>query len=315
MTIHTQWIRKVGLILFKGEKGLDLSEFRIRFEVTAADVETPNNAAIRVYNLSQETVQKIQGEFSEVVLNAGYQNGNYGVIFKGTIKQFKIGRENAIDSYLDILAADGDIEYNQAFIELSLKSNTTPAQQIEAIGKSTGTSVDTQSLIIDKQHVPSIRGSVLFGLARSSLRNIATSLDASWSIQNGTVVLIDNTGYRDGTAVEINVGTGLIGVPEQTGGGIRLKCLINSRIQIGCLVKLNNAEIVQLLQQNPDAAPIPYNQRTGIQPNAALSQKDSTYRVYAIDHSGDTRGQAWYSNLVCLAVDLSASRINAVGAN
>lgn len=315
MSNYTQWIRKVGLILFKGEKGLDLSEFRIRFQVTSADVETPNNAAIRVYNLSQETIQRIQGEFSEVVLNAGYQNGNYGVIFKGTIKQFKIGRENAIDSYLDILAGDGDIEYNQAFIELSLKSNTTPKQQVEEIAKAMGTPADLDSLIIDKQNVPSLRGAVMFGLARSNLRNITTSLDASWSIQNGTIVLIDNTGYRDGTAVDINVSTGLIGVPEQTGGGIRLRCLINSRIQIGCLVKLNNAEIVKLVQQNPDAAPVPYNQRTGIQPRAALSEKDSTYRVYAIDHEGDSRGQAWYSTLVCLAVDLSASRIQAVGAN
>jgi hypothetical protein len=268
-----------------------------------------------VYNLSQETIQRIQGEFSEVVLNAGYQNGNYGVIFKGTIKQFKIGRENAIDSYLDILAGDGDIEYNQAFIELSLKSNTTPKQQVEEIAKAMGVPADMDSLVIDTQHTPSLRGAVLFGLARSNLRNITTSLDASWSIQNGTVVLIDNTGYRDGTTVSINVATGLIGVPEQTGGGIRLKCLINSRIQIGCLVKLNNAEIIQLVQQDPNASPIPYNQRTGIQPNAALSEKDSTYRVYAIDHEGDSRGQAWYSTLVCLAVDLSAPRIQAVGAN
>jgi hypothetical protein len=312
MTAHTQWIRKVGLILFAGEKGLDLSEFRIRFEVTAADVETPNNAAIRVYNLSQETVQRIQGEFSEVVLNAGYQNGNYGVIFKGTIKQFKIGRENAIDSYLDILAGDGDIEYNQALVELSLKANTTPKSQIEQVSQKMGIVSDFNSLIIDDQHIPSLRGSVMFGLGRSNLRWLVTSLDASWSIQNGTVVLIDNTGYRDGTKVQINVGTGLIGVPEQTGGGIRLRCLINSRIQVGCLVELNNAEIVQLHQQNPNGVQAPYNQYKGVQPNAALSLKDSTYRVYAIDHEGDSRGQAWYSTLTCLAVDLSAPRIKAV---
>jgi hypothetical protein len=314
MSNYTQWIRKVGLILVKGEKGLDLSNFRIRFEVTSADVETPNNAAIRVYNLKPETILAIQ-EFSEVVLNAGYQNGNYGVIFKGTIKQFKIGRENAIDSYLDILAGDGDIEYNQAFIEMSLKSNTTPKSQIEQIAKEMGTSADLGSLIVDKQHIPSLRGTVLFGLARSNLRNIATSLDASWSIQDGNVLFLDNTGYRDGEKVKINVGTGLIGVPEQTSGGIRIRCLINSRIQIGCLVELNNAEINQLVQQDPSAAPVPYNQRTGIQSNAALNTKDATYRVYAIDHQGDTRGQEWYSTLTCLAVDLSAPRLQAVGAN
>jgi hypothetical protein len=78
-------------------------------------------------------------------------------------------------------------------------------------------------LLIDKQHVPLIRGVVLFGMARARLRHIASDLDASWTIQNGAVVFSDNTGYAEGEAVSINVATGLIGIPEQTDQGIRIR--------------------------------------------------------------------------------------------
>ena len=86
-----QWIRKIGLyVQLSQEEFLDLSAFHIRFEVANADVESPNNASIRIYNLAKSTVKKLieQGEFTQVTLNAGYINGNYGTIFQGNIKQF-----------------------------------------------------------------------------------------------------------------------------------------------------------------------------------------------------------------------------------
>lgn len=83
-----QWIRKIGLILFSKQDGLDLSQFHVRFSVENADVESPNNATIRVYNLSKDTIRQIvqNSEYRSVSLNAGYENGNYGTIFQGQIK-------------------------------------------------------------------------------------------------------------------------------------------------------------------------------------------------------------------------------------
>ncbi len=301
--MSSQFGRKVGLILFSGQTGLDLSELRIQFSTQNADEESPNTAVIRIHNLAPNTVKRIKGEFSEVVLNAGYETGNYGVIFQGTIKQYREGRLNATDTFLDVLAADGDIAYNQGIINVTLAKGRTPADAIKSIGASLPISeIDTTYLKTDKQHVPSIRGTVLFGMARARLRNLASNLDASWSIQNGQVVFLDNSGYAEGEAVQINVGTGLVGVPEQTDEGIRLRCLLNSRLRIGGLIHLNNSELVQLMQQNPDAAPIQFNQWAGFQPLAPLSP-DGYYRSFVVEHEGDTRGNAWYSSLICLAVD------------
>ena len=308
---YNQWQRKVSLLVFTGDKTMDLSEFRIRFSVEGADVESPNSCSIRIYNLSPKTIKSIRGEYSDVVLQAGYEGGNYGVIFRGSIKQYRIGRENAVDAYLDILASDGDIGYNQGVVCSALKAGSTPRQAIEectaAMAKAQpGMTTDLeQSLRIDKQYVPSIRGQVLFGMARARLRNIATHLDAAWSIQDGRVVLTDNSGYREGESVNVNVGTGLVGVPEQTDQGIRFTCLLNSRLRIGNLVKLNNSEITTLLHQNPNSAPIAYNQRTAFFNLAPLSP-DGKYRALVIEHEGDTRGDQWHTHVVGLAFNESA---------
>jgi len=67
--MNDQWLRKVNLTVFKDKKGLDLSDMHFRFNIEAADVESPNSAVIRIYNLSKETVAKMvgtKGEFTDV---------------------------------------------------------------------------------------------------------------------------------------------------------------------------------------------------------------------------------------------------------
>ncbi len=303
--MNNQWIRKVTLVLFTGTKGIDLSEFHIKFNIQNADVESPNTCSIRVYNLSPSTVKQIRGEFSQVVLNAGYMGGNFGVVFQGTIKQFRIGRENNTDTFLDILAADGDIAYNQGIVNTTLAKGSTPSQAIQATVQAMGTTADTSTLLSLPQYTPMPRGKVLFGMARARLRHTASNLDASWSIDAGKVVITPLTGYRSDPIVEVNVATGLVGTPEQTDEGIRFTCLLNSSLRIGARVKLNNNEIIQLMQADPNSAAVPFNTWAGVQYNAPLSP-DGIYRMFSVEHEGDTRGNPWYSHVVCLAVDPSA---------
>jgi hypothetical protein len=312
-TTNDQWIRKIELFIESGpdQELLDLSEMHIKFTIQNANVESPNTAVIRVYNLSKATVAQLRsGEFSKVTLNAGYQNGNFGAIFKGTTKQIRIGRENSTDTYLDILASDGDLFYNQCIVNMSTEKGQTQAQELAKMAKDTDSKVDTSALLVDKQHVPNIRGSVRFGMARAMVRNIASTLDASWSLQNGIVMLMDKKGYLPGETVEINIGTGLIGMPEQTDEGIKLNCLLNSRIRIGGLVKLNNDEIIQLMQADPNAVyQQPYSSWAGVQPLAPLNLVDGVYEAFVVEHEGDTRGHAWYSRITCLAMAPSTSPV------
>ncbi len=314
------YLRKVTLILFTGEKGIDLSDFRIKFDVQATDLESPNHASIRVYNLAPSLIESlaIKGEYNEVTLQAGYLS-NFGLIFQGTIRQFRVGRENAKDTYLDILAADWDIGYNQGFVNTSL-NKPTPAQVVkesvkamaDEVNKQLNTNQSVDQVLnmkdfTDELHVPSLRGKVMFGMAKAAMRNVVGKLDASWSIQNGVVQVLPMRGYAEGSVLQLNRETGLLGLPEQTGGGIIIRCLLNPKIRIGGLVQLDNGVINKLYQATD--APVAFDQYTGFSYNTKLSPTGH-YRVFAVDYEGDTRGRDWESTLTCLAVDMTQTDPN-----
>lgn len=319
----SQYLRKISLIVYaaltpdreglfgidvmRPSAGLELGEFRVRFEVYAQDNETPNTAYIRVYNLSDDTMAKIKGEFTRVVLQAGYETGNFGVIFQGNVKQYITGRESPVDTFLDIYAADGDQAYLETVVNRTLGPGITPKDILAAQQRAAaefGVRGDDRGIVYSGA-LP--RGKVLFGLWREEMREFATTQGVKWSIQNGVITIVPLDGYLPREAVVLNMSTGLIGVPEATDVGIAVRCLINPRIQVGTLLKINNKSITQtqIVEQFFPG----YQEMNFV---ADISKHDGTYRVLVIEHVGDNRDIPWYSNITCLAVDLSATSGNQV---
>lgn len=306
-----QFKRRASLILVEGDQAIDLSAFHFTFNTVQQDVESPNNCSIRVYNLSPATVSKIQGEFSKVVLQAGYE-GSFGVIFQGTIKQYRLGKQNGTDTYLDILAADGDEAYIKATLSQSLaagwnQTDTVKAavKSMEAFGVQAGFTSDLSTL---GGTIPAPRGKVLFGMSRALLRNATRNMLTTWNIQDGKVNVLRTDGYLPGEVVVLTAATGLIGVPEQTNEGIRVRCLLNPKIVIGGLVQVDNKTINQTVQQKDNEPRRIYNSRTALQ-FLATTASDGFYRVFVAEHEGDTRGQNWYTNLVCLSMNPASQKV------
>src|SRR5665213_2903087 len=106
-----------------GGPGLEFSAFKVNFQIKHGDLQAPNTLDVRIYNLADATANRIQKEFTNIAVSAGYP-GNYGVIFQGSIKQVRQGRLDQLDSYTDITAADGDEAYNFASISQSLAAGT-----------------------------------------------------------------------------------------------------------------------------------------------------------------------------------------------
>lgn len=302
---HDQWIRKVTLIVADANgKGLDLSALRVHFKVNQSDFETPNNAEITVYNLSSATSQQIRKEFKTVTLLAGYQNGAYGIIFQGTIKQSKIGRENQTDTFLNISAADSDALYNFGMINKSIAAGTSPDDQVAQIAKAMGAQVGPVKFNTALQS--NIRGKVMYGMGRTQIRGLARSGGSSWSIQNGKITIIPLTGYLPGEAVVLNSHTGMIGLPEQTEEGIKIRCLLNPKIIIGTQVQIDQASIQR--------ASVSLNLNDVNQVEAAFPPvtDDGFYYVLVNEQEGDTRDNEYYSTLTCLSLSKSSPPNNSV---
>ena len=292
----TQFLRRASLPVSVGSDAIDLSQLRFRFETRQSDNQTPNTLYCRVYNLADATSQKINDEGAFVTVQAGYQGtGDYGVIFAGQVKQFKRGREDEVNTYLDILAADGDAAYNNALLHKTLEQGVTAGQQVDQV------TAAMAAFNVTKGYTPPLpttglpRGKVLYGMARDVMREVATSTLTTWSIVNGQLTMIPVASYLPGQAVVLTSQTGMIGRPEQTVEGIRVKCLLNPNLKMGGQVKIDNASIQRFLQ----SAAFQAQARNAIVPPVAA---DGLYRIYVVEHEGDTRGQPWYSDLICIGL-------------
>lgn len=284
-----QWIRKATLVIGAGSQALDLSELQFQFSVKATTIRTPKRLQLRIYNLKKATAQKVTQIGSAVILSAGYE-GNFGTIFQGQIVQCRIGRENASDTYLDISAADSDSIYNQATVNFSVAKGSGVIGRLGQIANAAGIKLGTVAL----PQIPGQlqRGRVFFGLLRDHMSSLCGTIGANWTLNDGQLDVVSQDGYKPGQIPLITAATGMIGVPEQTPEGIQVKVLLNPFIQPNGLVQLDNASIQQYqfpLQLGADAkAPL-------VPP---ISQ-DGKYKVLFVEFIGDTRGQEWYSELVC----------------
>ena len=316
-----QYNRNVSLVVYgNSQTGLDLSQMHFQFGVKRGDLQTPNSLWVRVYNLSDQTVQMLASqptsEFTRVVLQCGY-NGlppdqpYLGTVFDGNIKYVKTGNDNAMDSYIEIGAADGDSAYNFATVNVTLAAGSTANDHLDAcLSAMSGVfpSVIEGSIPTYTNKLP--RGKVMFGKARDHIRNVSDTVQASWSIQDGQLQLVPIAGYLPGEAIVLNSATGLIGFPQKTPAGIQVRSLINPRIKIGGRIQLDNKSVKIQDFSFSNFSLGAYASPAQAQLAAALkTDADGFYRVLWVEHSGDTRGNEWYSNLICVAVDSSFTNL------
>lgn len=299
-----QYLRKASLIV-GGPDGdaLDLSELRFRFSIRRGDFQTPNSADIRIYNVSDKTADRIrqtlpQPEFTRIVVQGGYE-GNFGILFDGEIKQVRRGRESPTDTYIDITAADGDSAYNFAVMSVPLAAGSTPDDHVSAVLRGIAEHGITKGYIPELPGNKSIRGEVLYGMARDVMRELAMNTGTAWSIQDGKLQMVPETAYIEGEIPVITSATGMIGLPEQTQNGINVRVLLNPNIKIGQAIKLDNKSIQGY------RFGLGVNQQLSNEKSSLIAKTDSDglYYVMVANHSGDTRGEVWYSDIQCLAVD------------
>lgn len=282
-----QYRRRCDLVIASDSgEGLNVSPLRISFSVKKSDAQTPNEATIRIHNLAGDTAKRLKQEFTRVLLQAGYDS-NYGTIFNGTIKQLTFGKQGA-DTFVDIEAADGDEAINFAVVSTTLAAGSTQRQQIAACSTAMAGMGVQEGYIggnLADQRLP--RGKVMYGNARDYLRSSAQSTGTTWSVQDGKLQFVPLGGLLPSQAVVLNSKTGLLGAPRQDIDGLTADCLLNPLLQIGGLVKIDEAAVVG--KDKPH-----------------LTYADGTYRLLTVEHTGDTRGNEWRSGITCLDVDASA---------
>lgn len=241
------------------------------FEVKATAKGTPNTSEISIYNLSPSSRKSLEEKKLACELTAGYEEG-FGVIFKGEVRNAYSTRTGG-DIVTKIEAGDGVRQMQSAYVAETIAPGETAAAILEkaanALGVGLGNLADVLAKIATRRSIFP-EGGALFGPAYDQLARVARAYGYTPSIQNGVLLLLENTATRR-TAEVFREETGLIGSPKvDAKGKVSFDALLRHSVAIGDAIKLE-AEFVQ-----------------------------GFYRVLEYTHKGKTMGDAtWTTSFVC----------------
>lgn len=323
------WMRHFELqLLDKNGEGIKLTDLKVTFDIQKMPATIFNGFVgnFKIYNLSKTTENRIKSqEFSRIRVIAGYdgnqdESGNYpdqniGMIFNGDIRFSISGKDNITDSWLLIQCIDSWNGHLYAAMRTTIAKGWTFQQMLDTLMKSYAPYGITAGVMPDMPTTVFPRARVLVGNTSNFVYQIAKQCNASWWYENNQIHILPDDKYID-TNVVLNANTGLIGMPRQTmGNGVNVRCLINPNIKLGGLVTLDQASVYRASLSNDVIATSPgalsetasdgnlYVDGIPGQSQPASINTDGDYIVGAIDYTGDTRGQKWYMDLLCLAKD------------
>ncbi|SFE43312.1 hypothetical protein SAMN04487969_102494 [Paenibacillus algorifonticola] len=260
---------------------LDVSQLRCTFRIKKTINQSPNFSEIVIYNLNAATENAIIQEGNRVIIEAGYEGNQYGLLFDGDVVQTIRDKEDSVTYRLTLYALDGDRGYNQGFINFSLTKGQSQREVVESVVKNSTVSTQLNSISDDLSKQKLTRGKVMFGMMKDYLRQLSQTSEASFYLEDGKVNIVKMSDLPEGEVISLTPDSGLIGTPQQADLGITFRCLLNPSIKISGMVHLDSslirAQVFQLgqVQRSLDG--------------------DGLYRVISVDHIGDTRGDDFFT--------------------
>lgn len=307
------WIRHFKCTLSGKGSSIDVSELRVTFKIPCPPNGTPATAEVTIYNLSEKSARKIvdkQNEMTDIEIEAGYKDST-GVIFKGQIRQATYGRESPTDTIV-WLNCSAEFGSNDAIASKTFDENSTQKDHFDhAMEKLKEGGADKGEIHPDLEKLKFPQPVTLFGMARDVIRNIALSNDCHWFIDptNGEIHILELKKPLKNQERKLDSATGMIGMPTQTLDGVIVKALIDPKFRLGGKVIIDEKSIQKMrypLNPSGDSSEAQYK---GVNDLAT----DGEYKIMKLDWTGDTRGQAWYADMLCMGLDEKGSPTGAGG--
>ena len=242
----------------------------VQFSIDRSLKPEPNTAEIQIWNLNADHRSQLE-EASRVActVEAGYE-GQTSQLFSGTLRTAFTMREGA-DLITTLQSGDGEKEYQQSRVNISIAKTTPNLSVMQQIVKSMGIAEGNLSsaspqLLASPLLFP--QGGVLSGSASQIMNRVAQSLGFEWSIQEGALQILQTHAPLATTATLLTPETGLVGSPSIDNEGVlTAQALLIPDIFPGRLLVLESERL------------------------------SGSYRVEKCAYTGNTAGDDWYIDL------------------
>lgn len=282
-----------------GGRGFEITNLRIKFEITKDTDRNPNKSTIQIYNLQPSSRAAIEKPDVRCVLKAGYaeENGplecyNGNVIFSWTAKE-------GPDIITTLELGDGAVAFRDGVVSIGYGAGVTSRQILEQIASRMGLTLQMPG---DAPSRTWANGFSSHGAARSALDRVTRGAGLSWSIQNGVLQVVRVGGTTNRTVFELAVDTGLLGSPERQrkGAGSAItttdQATRTRRRAASATERWDGWRVKSLIL--PTLLP---NDRVKLKSAYA----EGVMRIKEIRHIGDTHDGDWVSELTLVDPSLS----------
>lgn len=221
-----------------GERTFESSKLHIEFDVPFDDDADPNESVIRIYNLSENSINQLQRN-QVVTINAGYE-GDVGVLMQGRVSYVST-RKQGPDIVTSVYAIDGP-DLSGVKIERKAFAKGTKASTIlKSLVPLLKLPVASFILPKDKSYP---KGYSLSGKIADNLASVAHDCGASFYVNRGKLY-IRPLAVGDDAQFILKTDTGLIGSPEyfQDDDGMKgysIESLLQYRITTGSIIDIES---------------------------------------------------------------------------
>jgi len=257
---------------------VEIGDVKVRFVIRKNRSKQPNDGEISIYNLSPATAASARETGASVRLFAGYEGAEILISQSGIIK---VRTEYAPPDIITVIETlDGIVPLRETRLSLSFVDGATVRQVIDAIARQMGLVVRPVRINLD---VPMRGGYSRVGRAGPALAEVTSRVGATWSVQNGDLLILGPDGVAPREAALIAPDTGMLRVPEpmetetdseriarKTRAGFRVSSLLRGEIEPGDPVVVRSRDV------------------------------SGQFVVDEIEHRGDNRGQEFFSDMIVL---------------
>lgn len=195
------------------------------FEFTAEKTlkPEPNTCAVQIYNLSENTRKTFSNAKKLTLrLEAGYQ-GAVSQIYLGEVRNAWTERSGA-DFITHIESGDKEKEIAQSGLHITHGAKVPTDVALKALVGALGVNPGNLQTLISKgavtRKIKTVSGSALTGNAARRLTDICRSAGLEWSIQDGSIQILETGATLNKTAIQVSAATGMIDSPTVDNEGI-----------------------------------------------------------------------------------------------
>ena len=261
-----------------GQDGALIEGLRIQFSIKKTEMAQPNTSAITVYNLQESVRNKLGTTGNVAILKAGYKQAEE---LQRIICEMDVVDAQTTVSEPEVSTAlvcgDGVNKLRTVKTSKSFIPGKSAKDILAEVVADAGMTLRSMGEIADEVFD---NGFSEAGPLNDILTKLSGKLAARWSIQNGEVQLTPIGQPADDTVLLLDNSTGLIGPPQR-------------RNKVGALETPGQKDgwIARSLLF-PPAEP-----GSRVRLHSEISRIDAVFKVVAVQHTGDTHGQEWYTDL------------------